>query len=125
MAPRHRRLRLLLDLASQLPHDGQTLGQELDLDVVLADLKVEQPLRQPKLWSCPYLDLPKPALPLVDDSQHEVGHHQGSAQHRAMPGCDQGLSESLLLIPPCSGDKSASGFRIPRLFRQDYGSKYF
>jgi hypothetical protein len=34
------------------------------------------------------------------------------AQHKAMPGCDQGLSESLLLIPPCKGDKSAAGFRI-------------
>ena len=85
---------------------------ELDWDEVHRDQTAELPLQPPELWSCQCLDLPKPAWRHGDDSQREVDPHPGLAQHKAMPGCDQGLSESLLLIPPCTGDKSASGFRI-------------
>jgi hypothetical protein len=110
--PLRRQLRQLLDLSSRWLPDDQKLIPKLDLDEVHPVLITELPLQPPKLWFCQYLDLPKPAWRHVDDSQREADPHPGLAQHKAMPGCDQGLSESLLLIPPCTGDKSASGFRI-------------
>jgi hypothetical protein len=51
-------------------------------------------------------------LRLVGDSRRAIGQRQGLAQDMALPQRDQGLSESLLLIPPCPADNAVKGFRI-------------
>jgi hypothetical protein len=66
------------------------------------------------LWFFQYQGQLKPALRLVGDSRRAIGQRQGLAQDTALPERDQGLSESLLLIPPCSADNTVKGFRICR-----------